>query len=49
MPNAAVLSEASALSKWLADRYSHGCVIGLMSSGNFNGLDINALIARLDT
>ncbi|MBK9290197.1 MAG: peptidoglycan synthetase [Bacteroidetes bacterium] len=48
LPSASVLNDAEALKSWLIAQYSPGCVIGLMSSGSFNKLDVNALIAELE-
>lgn len=47
VPDATVLSDAPSLIGWLASCYKPGCVIGLMSSGSFNGLDTNNLHAEL--
>lgn len=48
VPDATVLSDASSLIGWLVSRFKPGCVIGLMSSGSFNGLDINHLLAEFE-
>lgn len=47
-PDATLLSDAPSLIGWLAICYKPGCVIGLMSSGSFNGLDTNNLLAELE-
>ena len=43
IPNAAVLESADDLKRWIAEQYRPDSVIGLMSSGSFNGLDIHSL------
>ncbi len=46
-PNLTVLSTAEALEEWLRTRLKTNYVVGLMSSGNFNGFDLNNLLVGL--
>lgn len=47
LPDAAVLADAASLIRWLQSAYRPGCVIGLMSSGNFNGINVRDLAIHL--
>lgn len=47
MPRLTVLSSANALQTWLLEQYTPGCVIGLMSSGNFNGFDVSKFVTNI--